>query len=73
MKKIARIFEDMGGYFWVDEDCPLDTSGHCYGNKVSAVRSAAREGYTHVVGSGTYRPYTVHSIEIYDLGTWGRN
>ena len=57
--KVARIFEDVGGYYVCDEDGPLDTRGVPHATKAEALRAAAKvwpgtEPYTHAVGSGTY-------------------
>lgn len=53
---IARIFEDVGGYYICDDSLDyLDARGAAYPNKASAMRSAAEQGYTHARGSGTYR------------------
>lgn len=54
MKSIAKIFEDVGGYYVCDETGPLDTRGRSYKTKADALRGACRDGYTHAVGSGTY-------------------
>ncbi len=54
--KIARIFEEVTGKYHIcDEDGPLDARGHAHDTKADAMRAAARDGYTHCVGSGTYR------------------
>jgi len=51
---IARIFEDVGGYYVCSEsEDYLDTRGKAYPTKSEAQRAAARAGYTHMVGSGT--------------------
>lgn len=51
---VARIFEDVGGYFVSPESGEfLDTRGTAYRTKTDAQRAAARSGYTHMVGSGT--------------------
>src|SRR6266545_4710402 len=51
---IARIFEDVGGYYVSPEsEDYLDTRGKAYPTKSEAQRAAARAGYTHMVGSGT--------------------
>ena len=63
MKKVARIFSDIGGYFICDNDLPyLDTRGGSYETKAQAMRIAPLLGYTHCVGSGTYKPDQVHKI-----------
>jgi hypothetical protein len=54
--KIARIFEDIGGYFICDDDDDiLDARGYAHCTKAEAMRAAAEQGYTHARGSGTYR------------------
>lgn len=56
-KIIARIFEDVGGYYVCDETLPyLDARGKGYRSKAQAMRAARLNGYTHARGSGTYRP-----------------
>ncbi len=51
---VARIFEDVGGYYVCSElEDYLDTRGKAYSTKSEAQRAAARAGYTHMVGSGT--------------------
>jgi hypothetical protein len=52
MKRIARIFEDVGGYYVCPEDGPLDTRGTAYRTKTQARMVAWDSGYTHAVGSG---------------------
>lgn len=51
---VARIFEDVGGYYICDEDGPLDARGKAYDTKADALRAAATCGYTHAIGSGCY-------------------
>ncbi len=53
MEKVARIFEDTGGYFICDDDGYLDARGTAHKTKADAMRAAARNGYTHATGSGT--------------------
>jgi len=54
-RKLARIFEDVGGYYVCDEELDyLDASGKSYKTKAEAQRAAKEMGYTHAVGSGTY-------------------
>lgn len=56
-RKVARIFEDVGGYYICDDDCDvLYTGGRAYATKADALRSAASgpDAYTHATGSGTY-------------------
>lgn len=54
-KIIARIFEDVGGYYVCDERLNyFDTRRYRHPNKSSALRSALRNGYTHAIGSGCY-------------------
>lgn len=56
-----RVFEDIGGYYWGDEDGPLDTRGRVYRTKIAACRAAiehARQfGLARIilVGSGATR------------------
>lgn len=52
MKRIARIFEDVGGIYVCPEDGPLDTRGEAYPNSAAARSAAWHAGYTHAVGSG---------------------
>ena len=54
--KVARIFEERTGKYHIcDEDSEaLDARGKGYEFKVDALRAAARQGYTHATGSGTY-------------------
>lgn len=53
----ARVFEDVGGYFWCDDDGPLDARGRAHPTKVSACRAAIEEaiydGYKAIVLSGS--------------------
>ena len=52
----ARIFSDIGGYYWCDRNLPyIDTRGGPYASKSAAMRSAYVHGYTHGIGSGVYR------------------
>lgn len=57
----ARVFEDVGGYFWCDEHGPLDTRGRAHPTKVSACRAAidhALQNDYHAIvlrGSGVTR------------------
>lgn len=60
--KIARVFEDVGGYYWCDDDGPLDTSGKCYKTKADAMTAAAFDGYRYATGSGTYWGNEVKAI-----------
>lgn len=54
-KIIARIFEDVVGYYVCDEDATyLDARGAAYRTKADALRAAAEDGYTHAIGSGTH-------------------
>ena len=58
MSDTARIFETSTGgqYHICDDDLPyLDASGAGYANKRQALHGAYRSGYTHAIGSGTYR------------------
>ena len=56
MKKVARIFQEMSGKFYVcsDELDYMDATGPSYGKKSEALWAASELGYTHAVGSGTY-------------------
>ena len=55
-KSIARIFEDVGGYYICDESSEyLDARGCSYPTKSSAMRAAYDAGYSHACGSGTYK------------------
>jgi hypothetical protein len=57
----ARVFEDVGGYYWCDEHGPLDTRGRAHPTKVSACRAAIEhaitQGFSTVIlrGSGVTR------------------
>lgn len=57
MSRTARVFEGRDGDYYVcsDDLDHLDERGPSYESKASAMRAAARDGYTHAVGSGTYR------------------
>lgn len=55
LNKIARVFEDIGGYYFCDDVRPLDARGFAYPTKAEAQRAAVRDGYTHGIGSGMYR------------------
>ena len=49
------VFADVDGYHWCDSQFDyLDARGKAYKTKADALRAAAREGYTHAYGSGTY-------------------
>jgi hypothetical protein len=62
-KKVARIFEDIGGYFVCDEELYyLDARGCLYHSKTAAMLAAASAGYTHAIGSGTYWGNAVRRI-----------
>ena len=58
--RVARIFEDVGGYYVCDDALDyLDARGMPHATKAAALRAAATdygdgEFYTHAVGSGTY-------------------
>jgi len=55
-KTIARIFQEPTGLYHVCNDAgPLDARGTGHRTKAEAMRAAARDGYTHARGSGTYR------------------
>ena len=61
MRKVVRIFEDVGGYYLSDDSLDfLDARGRSYPTKAAALRAAREEwaplGYTHAIGSGTYHP-----------------
>jgi len=54
-KKLARIFEDAGGYFVCSDKLDyLDARGKPYRTKKAAQQAAKEMGYTHCVGSGSY-------------------
>ena len=57
MKRVARIFEESSGKYHVCDDALsyLDARGAAYNNKREALEGAYRSGYTHAVGSGTYK------------------
>ena len=56
MKKVARIFEDVGGYYVCSDELPyLDARGPSYRTKAAAQRAAKEMGYTHAIGSGCYK------------------
>lgn len=59
---VARIFEDVGGFYVCSEDGPLDTSGRAYKKKASAIRAAYKAGFTHATGSGTYWGNSIQRI-----------
>lgn len=62
-RKVARIFEDIGGYFICDDELDyLDTRGAPRKTKRRALTDAANNGYTHATGSGTYWGNAVRSI-----------
>lgn len=64
-RKVARIFEDVGGYYICDDDANmLDARGRAYETKADALRAAASgpDAYTHATGSGTYWVYGIRSI-----------
>lgn len=64
-KLIARIFEDVGGYYVCsDSNEHLDTRGLAHQSKASALRSASQLGYTHARGSGTYRGNDLTKLEV---------
>jgi len=45
--RVARVFEDIGGYYYCAEDLPyLDTRGRAFPSVASAIRSI-RDGNTH--------------------------
>lgn len=63
MKKIARIFEDEGKYYFCDDTLEyLDARGTNYPTKADAQKAAAESGYTHMVGSGTYHKSKIQII-----------
>ncbi len=54
MEKVARIFEDIGGYYICDDaNDTLDARGTAHKTKADAMRAAVQSGYTHAAGSGT--------------------
>ena len=60
MKKVARVFEECTGkYHYCDEALPhLDARGKAFDTKRQALEAAYMAGFTHAVGSGTYRSGT---------------
>jgi hypothetical protein len=63
---VARIFEDIGGYYVCDDDLDYrDTRGPVYPTKAAALRAAA-EDYTHATGSGTYWGDAIRSLAQFD-------
>ncbi len=54
--KTARIFEEPTGKYHICDDGLdyLDARGHAHDTKADAMRAAARDGYIHAIGSGTY-------------------
>lgn len=53
---MARIFEDVGGYYICDDSLDyLDARGNGYDSKAAALRAAYAAGYTHAIGSGAYK------------------
>jgi hypothetical protein len=55
-KTTARVFADVGGYYFCDEELEyLDARGTAYPSKAAALRAAYGAGYTHAVGSGAYK------------------
>lgn len=55
-RKVARIFEEPDGKFYVCDDNAevLDARGFGFVSKVEAMRAAKEMGFTHATGSGTY-------------------
>lgn len=55
-KLIARIFEDIGGYYYCDDSTDyLDTRGGAYPTVREAKKAAKNRGYTHAaVGKKVY-------------------
>ena len=52
--KVARIFADHSVYYVCNEESDmLDTRSTPYPTKSMALRVAAKQGYTHAIGSGT--------------------
>jgi hypothetical protein len=52
-RKTARIFEDVGGYYFCDDGLPyLDTRGTSYDTVTAARQAAWESGYNYAVGSG---------------------
>ncbi len=55
MMFVARIFEDVGGYYVCNDAAKsLIKRTDPYSTKAAALREAASRGFTHAVGSGTY-------------------
>lgn len=63
--KVARIFADIDGYYWCDDDGPLDKSGQVHKTKAGAMESACRDGYRFAIGSGTYWGDEIRAIPEY--------
>ena len=71
MTMVARFFEDVGGFYVCVEDPDfLDARGITCEPKAEALRLAYRAGYTHAVGSGTYREGVASIRGMVRLGRW---
>lgn len=71
-KLIARIFEDIGGYFYCDDSLDyLDTRGGAYSTLKAAKQAAKRRGFTHAaVGKKVYSLQNVYKdIPVSELKT----
>ena len=57
MKLVSRIFEESTGKYHICDDLLpyLDARGGAYTTKGEALLAAYCAGFTHAVGSGTYR------------------
>jgi len=51
-KRVARIFEDVGGLYVCSDAGLLDTRGQAHPDRASARRAAWEAGYTHAVVGG---------------------
>lgn len=61
--KVARIFEDVGGYHICDDSLSyLRMSDYPLQTKAEALRSAFYNGYSYAIGSGTYWGNKVRKI-----------
>jgi len=62
-KKILRIWKAPTGLYhiWPDDYPTLFEGGRGYRTKAAAIRAAKEDwgymGFTHITGSGTYRPH----------------
>jgi hypothetical protein len=64
-RKVARIFEDVGGYYICDDGMDyLDARGTAFNSKAYAMKIAAQSGYTHARGSGTYKGNKLTKLNV---------